>query len=108
MVVQYQIVLTNEEGHWYGHGLELPHVFGDGGTPSACIDNAREALTAAVAYMLEHGRVPPAPAKQGKRSTQVNVRLTAEEKAVLEGTARRRGYEGLSDFIRAAALESAR
>jgi uncharacterized protein (DUF1778 family) len=39
---------------------------------------------------------------------QVNVRVTAEEKALLEATARRKGYSGLSDFIRAAALESTR
>lgn len=44
----------------------------------------------------------------GKRTQQVNVRLTPEEKVILEGTARRKGFEGLSDFIRAAALESVR
>jgi predicted RNase H-like HicB family nuclease len=104
----YQIILTSEEGHWYGRGLELPHVFGDGSTPARCIAATREALTAAVAYLLEQGQSPPTPAKQGKRTTQVNVRLTAEEKAVLEGTARRKGFEGLSDFIRAAVLESLR
>jgi len=36
----------------------------------------------------------------------VNVRLTAQEKAVLESTARRKGFHGLSDFIRTVALES--
>jgi predicted RNase H-like HicB family nuclease len=106
IVGDYQIVLTSEDGEWYGRGLELPQVFGDGLTPEACIESTREALVAAVAYMLEEGQVPPVPAKNGKRTTQVNVRLTAEEKAILEGTARRKGFQGLADFIRAAVLES--
>lgn len=104
----YQIIVESEEGHWYGRGLEMPHVFGDGATPTACLQNTREALTAAVAYLVEQGRVPPSPAKEKKRTTQVNVRLTAEEKAILESTARRKGFEGLSDFLRAAAFESLR
>ena len=106
MVSDYQVILNCEEGHWYGRGLELPNVFGDGPTPAECIDNTREALTAAVAYMLEQGQAPPTPAKQGKRTTQVNVRLTAEEKVILESSARRKGFEGLSDFLRAAAMEA--
>jgi len=104
----YQIIVEWEDGHWYGRGLELPQVFGHGARPEACIASTREALVAAVAYLLEQGQRAPAAAKEGKRTTQVNVRLTAEEKAVLEGTARRKGFEGLSDFMRAAALELAR
>ena len=104
----YQIILTNEDDEWYGRGLELPNVFGDGPTPDKCIENTREALATAVSYILEQGQTPPAAAKQGKRTTQVNVRLTVEEKAILEGTARRKGFQGLADFIRASALESAR
>ncbi len=38
----------------------------------------------------------------------MNVRLTADEKVLLEATARRKGYGGLSDFFRAAALEVAK
>src|SRR5436190_16718565 len=69
IVANYQIILTSEDGEWFGRGLELPHVFGDGLTPARCIDSTREALTAAVAYILEQGQTPPAPAKQGKRTT---------------------------------------
>jgi predicted RNase H-like HicB family nuclease len=108
LVAEYQIILSSEDGDWYGRGLELPHVFGDGPTPEKCIESTREALAAAVSYMLEQGQSPPAPASQGKRTTQVNVRLTADEKVILEGTARRKGFEGLSDFLRASAMESAR
>ncbi len=102
---QYQIIVSCEEGHWYGRGLELPRVFGDGKTVEQCVADVREALTTAVAYMLEQGKRPPAPSREGRRTGQVNVRLTAEEKALFESTARCKGYSGLSDFFRAAALE---
>jgi predicted RNase H-like HicB family nuclease len=105
---RHQIILSREEGRWYGRGLELPNVFGDGRTVTQCIADSREALRGAVACMLEEGQKPPTPAQEGVRTQQVNVRLTAEEKAHLETTAKRKGFKGLSDFIRAAALESAR
>ncbi len=34
---QYQIILSQEEGVWYGRGLELSGTFGDGKTPAACV-----------------------------------------------------------------------
>jgi predicted RNase H-like HicB family nuclease len=102
----YQIILHCEDGHWYGRGLELPHVFGDGKTVDQCMEDTREALCGAVACMIEQGQRPPAAARAGTRTQQVNVRLTAEEKAMLETTAKRKGFNGLSDFIRAAAMES--
>jgi predicted RNase H-like HicB family nuclease len=106
LAAQYQVILETEDGHWYGRGLEMPHVFGDGATPDKCVAATREALAAAVAYLLEQEQPPPAPARTGRRTQQVNVRLTAEEKAVIESTARRKGYSGLSDYLRATALES--
>jgi predicted RNase H-like HicB family nuclease len=105
---QYQVIVSRQQGRWYGRGLELPHVFADGPTPADCIAETRKALTAATAYLLEQGQRPPTPARTGRRTQQVNVRLSAEEKAILETTARRKGFQGLSDFVRAAALESSR
>jgi len=102
----YQIILHCEDGHWYGRGLELPHVFGDGKTVEQCMEDTREALCGAVACTIEQGQRPPAAARAGTRTQQVNVRLTAEEKVMLETTAKRKGFNGLSDFIRAAAMES--
>jgi predicted RNase H-like HicB family nuclease len=101
---KYKIVLEFEDGDWYGHGLEMPGVFGDGKTVQAAVAETREALTTAVAYLLEEGRRPPVPAREGHRTEQVNVRLTLEEKALLETKAKARGFRGLSDFIRASAL----
>ena len=50
------------------------------------------------------GEAPPAPARQGVRTEQVNVRLTQEEKALLETSAKQKGFRGLSDFVRAGAM----
>lgn len=100
----YQIVLHAEDGEYYGRGLEMPFVMSDGRTPDACVEATRGALTAAVATMLERGEVPPSPASEQRRSEQVNVRLTPEEKLLLEEAARNRGYRGIGDFVRSATL----
>lgn len=101
---KYQIILQFEDGEYYGRGLEMPFVMNDGKTPDACVRATRESLTTAVATLLEAGDVPPAPASEGKRTEQVNVRLTPEEKLLLEEAARSRGFRGLGDFVRSTAL----
>lgn len=100
----YDVVLRYEDDEWYGHALEYPEAMGDGKTPESCVRATRQALTAAIATMLESGQSPPPPAREGSRSAQVNVRLTPEEKALLESRAKARGYRGLSDFIRSSVL----
>ena len=84
----------------------MPGAMGDGKTPGKCVIATREAMVSALASMLEEGERPPAPASSGLRSMQVNVRLTAEEKALLESAAHNRGFNGLSDFIRSVAIEA--
>jgi predicted RNase H-like HicB family nuclease len=101
---RYQIVLEREDDWWYGHGLELPGAGGDGGTPEAAVSDTREAMVAVTAYMLEKGERPPAPANEGRRTEQVNIRLTAEERLHLEGRSQAQGFRGLSDYVRAVAL----
>jgi predicted RNase H-like HicB family nuclease len=105
---EYQVILACEEGYWYGRGLELPNIHGDGKTVGQCVENTREAFCGWVAYLIKEGQRPPSPAREGTRTMQVNVRLTAEEKVLLEATAKRKGFSGLSDFVRAAAMEVAR
>lgn len=103
-MANYEIVVAFEDGEWYGHGLELPGAHGDGKTPQAAIADTREAMVGVVAYMLEEGHRPPEPAREGHRSVQINIRVTPEEKAVLESRSRSRGFRGLSDFIRSSVL----
>ena len=104
---RYQSVIWREDGEWYGRGLELPTTMADGPTPAECVKNLHEAFVATVAWMLEEGKSPPPPASENVRSEQVNLRVTAEEKLSLEAAARRRGCDGISDFVRTAALEVA-
>lgn len=104
--MQYQVVLEASDDHWYGRGLELPHVFANGTTPDACVAATQQAMTAAVAYLLEQGQSPPPPARSTRRTQQVNVRLTIEEKTIIEASARNKGFSGLSDYLRSAALEA--
>ena len=47
--------------------------------------------------MLEEGQTPPVPAKNGKRTTQVNVRLTAERRRFWRGR-RAEGFSGVGGF----------
>lgn len=107
LVKQYQVVLHCEDDHWYGRGLEFPKVFGDGATAEACLANTREAMQGVVAFLIESGKSPPAPAREGTRRQQVNVRLTSEERLLFESAARRKGFAGLSDFFRSAATGEA-
>ena len=100
----YDLVLRMEDGEWYGHALEYPEAMGDGKTVAACVRATRQALTDAVAVMLEDGQSPPPPAREGHRTAQVNVRLTPEEKAILESQSKAKGFRGLSDFIRSSVL----
>lgn len=101
---KYQVILQFEEGDYIGRGLELPNAFEDGKTPDECVAKTREMFITVVATMIEEGEVPPPPASEGKRTEQVNVRLSVEEKLVLEASARCRGYAGLADYIRAVAI----
>ena len=104
----YQIILNFEDGDYYGRGLEMPHVMNDGKTPDECVEKTRDILTTAIAYMLEKGEVPPSPASENKRSEQVNIRVTPEEKLLLEEAARSKGFRGVSDFVRSTSLGSIR
>lgn len=104
---QYRIVLEPEDDPKYvGHPLELPGCMGGGDTPDECVADVLEAATSLIGYMLEEGRVPPEPAHEAKRTEQINIRVTEEEKLRIEAAARRDGFRGVSDFLRAAALAS--
>ena len=102
----YRITIEKSERLGYiGTAIELPSVFADGRTPGACYDATQEALTVAVATMLEAGRRPPQPAGAMKRNAQVNVRLTYEERSLIATAAANSGFKGLSDYIRNTVLD---
>ncbi len=106
---QYRIVLEpQDDGGYLGRCLEMPLVMGDGKTPDACVEMTRDAIVGVVGYMLEQRQSPPAPARDRARDQQINIRLTIEEKALLEEAARQQGFRGVSDFVRSRSLQELR
>ena len=108
LVDAYDLVIRREDDGWVGHALEYPEAIGVGKTFQRCMEATRKSLLAGVASMLEDGDTPPIPARQNVRSEQVNLRLTPEEKAVLESRSRAKGFRGISDYIRASVLADAK
>ncbi len=107
LVADYRIILErNEPLGFIGSAVELPTVFADATTPEQCYKATQEALMVAVATMIECGQRPPQPASAGRRTEQINVRLTAEEKLLFANAATNLGFKGISDFIRNTALNT--
>lgn len=101
----YTLLLTPEAGVGFvGSWLEFPYVMADGKSVERA---ASEALILAIAHMLETDRALPSPSSEQRRSEQVNIRLTALEKTLLEAMAKQGGYRSISDYIRAAAMAKA-
>jgi predicted RNase H-like HicB family nuclease len=104
----YKLTIEKSDRLGYiGSSVELPTVFADADTPQKCYDATIQALAVAVAAMIEAGQTPPQPAAFMKRTTQVNVRLTQEEKAMIANAATRAGFKGLADYIRTTVLDRA-
>jgi predicted RNase H-like HicB family nuclease len=103
----YQVVMWTEDGEYFGRGVELPMTFGDGPTADECMQKTREALTVTVAYMIEQGEAPPAPASEASSTEEISLRVTAEEKLRLETLAAQRGFKGVADYLRAQGLSRA-
>jgi predicted RNase H-like HicB family nuclease len=102
----YRIVIERDDdaGGYIGSTVEMPTVMGGGATVEACVRDVLGATAASIATMLECDVTPPAPAREGKRDQQVNIRLTAEERLALDEAARRDGFRSISEFMRNAAL----
>jgi predicted RNase H-like HicB family nuclease len=100
---KYQMVIWREDGEFYGHGVELPNSFGDGKTVEECANSTRESFVATIASLLQDGYEPPYPATEGKRDQQINIRVTSEERLLLETKARQSGASGISEYIRSMA-----
>lgn len=101
---RYRLSLWMEDGRWYGRCAELPNCMGDGKTPEDCIRSVRQSIIAGLAADLADGLPAPAPARQGVRTGQVNVRLSPDELAAIEANAERFGFKGVADYIRSIAL----
>lgn len=107
IAADYRIVIErNDDGLYYGRGVEYPYLLGHGRSPTAAYKMALDGLIAAVATDMEIGNAPPPPASD-QRSQQINVRVSPMEKLRIEEAARRKGFRGVGDFVRTAALGEA-
>ena len=108
IVARYRLVVEPSPGLGYiGHSIELRGVSADGRSPEECVRNSLEAQAGMVAAMLEAGEQPPAPSVGGQRAAQINIRVTEDEKMVLEAAAQRQGFRNISEFLRTTALGAA-
>lgn len=109
LAAKYRLVLEPDEDEGFiGRALEWPECVGIGKTPDACVRETRELLASAAATMIEQGDTPPMPSSQQLRQEQINIRVTAEEKLLLEEAARSKGFRGISDFVRSTTLANVR
>ena len=105
---QYRLTLEADgKGGFIGSSVELPRVFGEGASADECVRLTRRMLASAVAGMLKTGRTPPSAVKQRRRDEQINLRVSTDEKVLLEASARHQGFRSVSDFVRSKALECA-
>jgi predicted RNase H-like HicB family nuclease len=105
---EYALVIgRDDEVGFIGRTVEMPLVMGDGRTLDACAKAVLEATIAAIATLIELGEIPPAPASEGKRDQQVNIRLSSSEKMLLEARAKQQGFRSLSDYVRSVAMDRA-
>ncbi len=105
IAARYRVVIEPAgRAGFIGWSIEMPGTLADGKTPAACTEATYQSLELAVATLLEMGRTPPAPSHKRRRNSQINVRVTAEEKIILDEAAQQRGFQGISDFLRAVAL----
>lgn len=110
IVDAYRLVINRDPedaSQYLGSTVEFPEIVGVGPDIESCVRETIELHVSTVAYLLEQGQIPPAPAAEGKRDRQLNVRLTAHEKFILETASQREGYRSVSDFVRAAAVKAA-
>lgn len=102
---QYTILVeVNEEGGYTARAVEMPTAFANDPSEARALKKIRDVLEMLVATLLEQEIEPPVPASE-KRSEQLNVRLTSSERIRIESAAKRQGFRGVSDFVRAAALD---
>ncbi len=101
IVADYSIIIEkNNKLGYIAWSVELPTVFADSKGRTECLREEEEALTGAVATMIECGRKPPPSSLAKKRTEQINIRLTAYEKFLLTNRGKEHGFKGVSDLIR--------
>ena len=107
--LEFNIVVSQRDsGKYVGFAREFPRHFGIGGSVEECFHKTRDAIVGAVALSMKLGEPIPEPVRDLRRHEQVNIRLTIEEKAMLQAAADADGARSLSDFVRELCLTASR
>ncbi len=102
IVSGYRFIVELDETYGFvGRMIEMPGVVAEGKSADECIEKLRTQALDEVARIVREGQRPPVA---GRRSEQVNIRLTPLEKMLVEDAAYQQGCT-LSDFLRGVALE---
>jgi len=68
---------------------------------------ARHAAEVGIATILEDGEEPPAPIEFHRRTEQVNVRMSVEDKRLIQKACEAKGISSLSEFFRRSTVNAA-
>ena len=102
---RYRVSIDSDpDGGFLGSSQDFQRIFAEGKTPQACFSAAQTLIAVSIATMLANDQRIPEPIGSGKRDRQINFRVSGEEKARMEAARKRRGFEGMGDFVRTAAL----
>jgi predicted RNase H-like HicB family nuclease len=61
LAAQYRVDVREDSNGFVGTVVAMPTVFGCGASRDAAVNQTRELLKWAIAYLLDTGRTPPAP-----------------------------------------------
>ncbi len=109
MAAKYRLVLEPDaSGGFKAHAIEMPRASGAGRTADKCVDNTRAAIVSAVVKMLVKGDAPPLPAGETRRVEQINIRVSPEDRILLEEAARQQGCRSVADYVRRVSIRTIR
>jgi predicted RNase H-like HicB family nuclease len=107
IVLGYRLVIERiGPSDFMGRTVELPGVVGFGSTHQECIEATLRTQSFEVCTLLERSEPLPEPASSRRRTVQLNLRISPNEKQEMEQAALSRGFRSISDFVREAALEA--
>jgi predicted RNase H-like HicB family nuclease len=105
IVLGYSLIIERmSPGSFVGRSIELPGTIGHGSTYQECAESTLRTQSFEVCTLLERGEPLPEPASSRRRTVQLNLRISPNEKQEMEQAALARGFRSISDFVREAAL----
>jgi hypothetical protein len=107
IVLGYRLMIERiGPDEFMGRSVELPGVVGFGSSHQRCIESTLRTQSYEVCTLLERGEPVPESVSSRRRTVQLNLRISPNEKQEMEQAALARGFRSISDFVREAALDA--